>query len=168
MSFVDTLPRPTEVMPSDANERSLSERGRLLFEQVGCAACHTPEIGGVVGIYSDFLLHRVNDPNALGSGYTEVPNVPLPHGHPLPDEWKTPPLWGVADSAPYFHDGGSPTLAAAIVRHHGDAAPVTRAYQSLASVDRQAIIAFLKSLRAPSDAKPADQHSSQVIAMAKR
>jgi CxxC motif-containing protein (DUF1111 family) len=166
VEFVDTLPRPTEVMASDANERSLSERGKLLFEQVGCAACHAPEIGGVAGIYSDFLLHRVSNPSTAGSGYSEVPGVPLPHGHPLPDEWKTPPLWGVADSAPYFHDGGSPTLEAAILRHHADAAPVTRAYESLPSVDRQAIIAFLKSLRAPSDAKPAERGPSRVIAMA--
>ena len=131
MAFVDTLPRPTEVMPLEANERALVERGKLLFGQVGCVACHTPEIGGVAGIYSDFLLHRVASSHELGSGYAEVPSTPLPHGHPLPDEWKTPPLWGVADSAPYFHDGASPTLDAAILRHHGDAAGVTRGYESL-------------------------------------
>jgi hypothetical protein len=57
-------------------------------------------------------------------------------------------------------------LEAAILRHHADAAPVTRAYESLPSVDRQAIIAFLKSLRAPSEAKPADRGPSPVIALA--
>ena len=88
-------------------------------------------MGGVAGVYSDFLLHRITNPNDQGSGYTEVPNVPLPDDHPLPDEWKTPPLWGVADSAPYFHDGGSPTLETAILRHHGGAANVTKAFESL-------------------------------------
>ena len=44
-----------------------------MFEQVGCVSCHTPEIGGVAGIYSDFLLHRVVNPRDLGGGYSEVP-----------------------------------------------------------------------------------------------
>ena len=30
-------------------------------------------------------------------------------------EWRTPPLWGVADSAPYLHDGRAATLEAAIL-----------------------------------------------------
>ena len=102
-----------------------------MFGQIGCAVCHTPDLGGVAGVYSDFLLHRVANPSGQGSGYAEVPSVPLPDDHPLPDEWKTPPLWGVADSAPYFHDGGSPTLEAAIRRHKGDAASVTKAFESL-------------------------------------
>jgi len=105
VAFVDTLPRPTEILPADPKERGHVERGETLFKQVGCVACHTPEIGGVAGIYSDFLLHRITSGSDLGGGYVEVPNVPLPDEHPLPDEWKTPPLWGVADSAPYFHDG---------------------------------------------------------------
>jgi CxxC motif-containing protein (DUF1111 family) len=96
-----------------------------------------------------------------------VPSTPLPDGHPLPDEWKTPPLWGVADSAPYFHDGGSPTLEAAILRHRGDAVTVTKAFESLPSADREAIIGFLKSLKAPAEAKPADPRARRLIAMAR-
>ena len=113
-------------MPLEANERAVVERGKMLFGPGWLRSMSYPEIGGVAGIYSDFLLHRVIDTRNLGSGYAEVPSTPLPDGHPLPDEWKTPPLWGVADSAPYFHDGGSPTLEAAIRRHQGDAASVTR------------------------------------------
>jgi CxxC motif-containing protein (DUF1111 family) len=165
VAFVDTLPRPTEVVPLDPKKCGEVERGKMLFKQVGCAVCHTPDIGGVEGIYSDFLLHQVADSSQLG-GYAEVPTTPLPHGHPLPDEWKTPPLWGVADSAPYFHDGGSRTLEDAILRHQGNAAIVTRAFQSLPSTDKEAIISFLKSLKAPADVKPADTRSAGVIAMA--
>jgi CxxC motif-containing protein (DUF1111 family) len=167
VAFVDTLPRPTEVMPLEANERAIVERGKTLFGQVGCVACHSPEIGGVTGIYSDLLLHRVIDSRSLGSGYAEIPSTPLPDGHPLPDEWKTPPLWGVADSAPYFHDGGSPTLDAAIRRHQGDAAGVTRTYESLATPEREAIVKFLKTLKAPTEAKPADSRVRAMIAMAR-
>ncbi|MGL6096865.1 MAG: di-heme oxidoredictase family protein, partial [Fimbriiglobus sp.] len=68
--------------------------------------------------------------------------------------WKTPALWGVADSAPYFHDGGSATLEDAIVRHRGEAKGVTAAYQKLPPADKAALVAFLKTLKAPPDATP--------------
>src|SRR6185312_12508060 len=122
-----------EVAPASTADREKAEHGKVLFEQVGCAACHIPDMGGVAGVYSDFLLHRLDDPDKGGSagyrGRKSVP-VPLPEEYPRPDEWKTPPLWGVADSAPYFHDGNSPTLESAIVRHHGDAEAVTAAYMA--------------------------------------
>jgi CxxC motif-containing protein (DUF1111 family) len=166
-AFVDTLPRPEQVVLPEPGKRAAIEHGQALFERVGCTTCHTPELGGVAGVYSDFLLHRVSDATGVGRGYAEVPVTPLPDGHPLSDEWKTPPLWGVADSAPYFHDGGSPTLEAAIVRHRGDAAGVTRAFENLPADDRAALIAFLKSLRAPSDARPvpAEPRARTYVAM---
>jgi CxxC motif-containing protein (DUF1111 family) len=166
VAFVDTLPRPTEATPLESSDRELVERGKTLFGSVGCAACHTPSIGGVAGIYSDFLLHRVIDTRNLGNGYAEVTPTPLPDGHPAPDEWKTPPLWGVADSAPYFHDGASTTLEAAIRRHQADAANVSRTYESLPSNDREAISRFLKSLKAPADAKPTDLNTRATLALA--
>ncbi|HZW33490.1 MAG TPA: di-heme oxidoredictase family protein [Isosphaeraceae bacterium] len=167
VSFVNTLPRPVEMLPDDPQRRTQAERGRALFGQIGCALCHTPQLGGVEGVYSDFLLHRVIDPNSREGGYTEQPNVPLPSDHPSPEEWKTPPLWGVADSAPYFHDGASPTLEAAIIRHKGDASSVSRAFELLPELDRAAIVSFLKTLKAPSEARPANPRSSAYIAMAR-
>ena len=167
VGFCDTLPRPVEILPDDPRGKAQVERGKVVFGQVGCAICHTPDMGGVTGVYSDFLLHRVAKPIGQGSGYSEVPPVPLPHDYPRDDEWKTPPLWGVADSAPYFHDGGSTTLEVAIRRHKGDAESVTQAFESLAGSDRDAVIAFLKSLRAPAEAKPADSRSSRYIAMSR-
>jgi len=164
VAFVDTLPRPTEILPADPKERELVEHGRRVFQQVGCVACHTPEIGGVAGIYSDLLLHRITNSNDLGSSYAEVPQVELPDDHPLPDEWKTPPLWGVADSAPYFHDGGSATLEQAIFRHGGDAKNVTKAFETLSGDDQAAVVSFLKSLKAPVEAKPAGPRSRAMIA----
>jgi CxxC motif-containing protein (DUF1111 family) len=155
VAFVDTLPRPMESPPSDPFERGCAERGQVLFRQIGCAVCHVPDMGGVEGVYSDFLLHRVAARTGGQGGYDETPPVPLPEDHPLPDEWRTPPLWGVADSAPYFHDGSCPTLETAVLKHHADAESVTAAYQHLGGEDRAAIIAFLKTLRAPADALPA-------------
>jgi CxxC motif-containing protein (DUF1111 family) len=155
VAFVDTLPRPIESPPSDPIERGHAERGQFLFRQIGCADCHVPDMGGVAGVYSDFLLHRLNDRTKSQGAYAETPPVPLPEDHPLPDEWRTPPLWGVADSAPYFHDGSCLTLENAVLKHHGDAENVAVAYHRLGSADRAAIIAFLKTFRAPADAQPA-------------
>jgi CxxC motif-containing protein (DUF1111 family) len=164
VAFVKTLPRPVEVSPADPAAREATARGKNLFATVGCAACHVPDLGGVDGIYSDFLLYSLEDPAPPGSGgrgasYGSIPppelNLPPRPAHlPKPEEWKTPPLWGVADSAPYFHDGGSPTLAAAISRHRGDAKAVTAAYNELPPADQQAVIAFLLTLKAPPHALP--------------
>jgi CxxC motif-containing protein (DUF1111 family) len=166
VAFVDTLPRPVEIVPLDPAERTRVEHGKALFNQIGCTGCHTPELGGVTGVYSDFLLHRISDPSP-GGGYSEIPSAPLPDDHPLPDEWKTPPLWGVAASAPYFHDGASPTLEAAIRRHHGTALSVTKAFESLARDERAAIISFLESLKPSVRTSPVDLQSHGTIAMAR-
>ncbi len=166
VAFVDTLPRPVEAAPADKDQRLRSERGKALFGAIGCAVCHTPDMAGVQGVYSDFLLHRLDDRSRGAGGYRETPPVPLPEDYPLPEEWKTPALWGVADSAPYFHDGESPTLDAAVRRHHGDAESVTAAYLKLPADNRDALIDFLKTLRAPSDAEPVPPASiaKQVLA----
>jgi len=169
VAFVDTLPRPKLVVPDDPAAAGRVTRGNAAFAAVGCASCHLPEIGGVEGVYSDFLLHRLDDRRNGGSGYTTIdsPEVPLPDAFPLPEEWKTPPLWGVADSAPYFHDGASPTLDAAIKRHSGDAQAVLDKFRKLSGDDQAAIHAFLGSLKAPSEAKPADLPVAPTLASAR-
>ena len=60
----------------------------------------------------------------------------------------------MADSAPYFHDGASPTLESAIARHRGEGKAVSTEFQELPAGDRAALIAFLKTLKAPPDALP--------------
>lgn len=153
VAFVDTLPKPVEVSSPTA------DRGKAVFKSVGCAACHVPDMGGVKGVYSDFLMYTLDDPSAAG-GFSDYGPEPPPEnarpGHvPPPQEWKTPPLWGVADSAPYLHDGSAPTLKDAISQHRGDAKSVTAAYMKLPADDQAAVIAFLESLKAPPDAPPA-------------
>jgi CxxC motif-containing protein (DUF1111 family) len=169
VGFVDTLPRPSLVVPSEPAKAAMVEKGKAAFAKVGCASCHLPEIGGVEGVYSDFLLHRLDDRSLTATGYHTVstPEVPLPHAFPLPEEWKTPPLWGVADSAPYFHDGASTTLEAAIQRHHGDAQDALDLYKKLPVEETRAIHAFLKALKAPADARPVGTQASQSLASAR-
>lgn len=156
VAFVASLPAPVEVVPSDPAGRQAAERGKALFSQIGCAVCHTPNLGGVEGIYSDLRLYDLTS-DAAGYG-SESSQFALPESHPQADEWKTPPLWGVADSAPYFHDGASPTLEAAILRHDRQGRQAREAFQALPPNDRQAVIAFLETLRAPPLKKAQTEH----------
>ena len=65
------------------------------------------------------------------------------------DEWRTPPLWGCADSAPYMHDGRAPTLHEAIRKHAGEARRVRLNYMRLTRSEQHDVLTFLGSLRAP-------------------
>ena len=64
-------------------------------------------------------------------------------------EWRTPPLWGVRDSAPYLHDGRADTLDAAIALHGGEADRSRTQFAALKLEERQKVLAFLKTLAAP-------------------
>jgi CxxC motif-containing protein (DUF1111 family) len=64
-------------------------------------------------------------------------------------EWRTPPLWGVADSAPYLHDGRAAALVDAIALHGGEADACTKRFFELPVGERMAVLEFLSCLRAP-------------------
>jgi CxxC motif-containing protein (DUF1111 family) len=90
---------------------------------------------------------------AAGIGsYGEAVTPPNSTTVPVAPEWKTPPLWGVADSAPYLHDGRAETLEEAILAHAGEARDVTANYKALSPTEQVQVIAFLKTLRAPKSA----------------
>ena len=67
----------------------------------------------------------------------------------LAQEWRTPPLWGLKDSAPYLHDGRAATVIEAIALHGGEAEACTKRYLGLPAGDRLAMLTFLECLRAP-------------------
>jgi CxxC motif-containing protein (DUF1111 family) len=147
--FVENLPRPEQILPTDPQQRKIAQRGEQLFASVGCADCHTPNIGGIEGVYSDFRMYDVDD-QLRQSGYEKPPKeFELPSSHPRSNEWKTPPLWGVADSAPYYHDGSSPSLYSAIMRHGSHAERSRKKFEKLLHVDQEAVVAFLETLKAP-------------------
>jgi hypothetical protein len=64
-------------------------------------------------------------------------------------EFITAKLWGVADTAPYLHDGRAQTLGEAINHHGGEALDARNnfAYRNLE--DQDAILRFLRTLRTP-------------------
>jgi CxxC motif-containing protein (DUF1111 family) len=151
-AFIASLPRPVERMPADRDHQAGAERGKALFNKVGCAACHTPDLGSVSGLYSDLLLHRMGqDLQAGDSSYGG--GTPPPDRSPgdgtLAEEWRTPPLWGVADSGPYLHDGRAATLEDAIRLHGGQGARAAQNFGQLRGSEQLQLIAFLKTLRAP-------------------
>jgi CxxC motif-containing protein (DUF1111 family) len=152
-AFIASLDRPVEQVPADPKLRTEVENGKKLFNQTGCANCHTPSLGSVSRIYSDLLLHRMGqDLEARGSSYGGSPPPPAERSTeegPLPDEWRTAPLWGVADSGPYLHDGRAATLEDAILMHGGQGAAAAARFERLSPAQRDQLIGFLKTLKAP-------------------
>jgi len=63
--------------------------------------------------------------------------------------FQTARLWGIADTAPYLHDGRALTLGEAISEHGGEAQTNADAFDALSAADHAALIAFLKTLRTP-------------------
>ena len=155
--FIRDLDAPTAVKPSDPHARARAESGEATFAKIGCADCHTPDLGPIKGFYSNLLLHDMGAELASSTGYYGAAPAPpsvSPGATPIPvaSEWKTPPLWGVADSAPYLHDGRAPTLHDAIIAHRGEAVGVAKAYTDLPGNDQEDVVSFLKTLRSPKSA----------------
>jgi CxxC motif-containing protein (DUF1111 family) len=151
--FIRGLPRPVEAPSSDPSQQAVLASGRKLFGSIGCADCHSPTLGPVEGLFSDLLLHDMGTDLESAPGAYGEPPVPAPQfsreDRPNAAEWRTPPLWGIADSAPYLHDGRAKTLEEAIAKHGGEAKGVSERFAGLTWTEQQAIVEFLKSLRAP-------------------
>ena len=90
---------------------------------------------------------------------TSVPNTEDPHmdvferfaetNEDPRQEWRTPPLWGCADSAPYLHDGRAATLEESIKQHDGEAKRVRANFRRLSKDEQKDLLTFLACLRAP-------------------
>lgn len=127
--------------PRTSTDPSAEAAGAQLFTSVGCARCHTPSMktasGVDVALYSDLLIHDVAPATQHGG---------IAAGSVGMRELRTPPLWGLATSAPYLHDGAAATPRAAIEAHHGEADAVRAAFLALPPADQAALVAFLRSL----------------------
>jgi hypothetical protein len=149
------------------------QRGRDQFHELGCAGCHQPmmvlenpiltldgvppidlaqemrgrglaydpEVGGYpIWLFSDLKRHDMGPANAARH---------VQRGVGLQD-YLTPRLWGVADSAPYLHDGRAPSFDYAIAGHDGEGAAARAAFDALPLADRGALRVYLMGLRRPS------------------
>jgi len=119
--------------------------GEAIFNAVGCGACHVPVLQTApnahplfsrqpVPLYSDLLLHDV------GTGDD------IPQSSALPNEIRTPALWGLRARRPLLHDGSASTPEGAVGRHRGEADGVRRRFEQLNAAQKKALIAFLNSL----------------------
>ena len=174
VAYVRSLPKPIERRPAAIADAKHLDAGRTTFAAVGCANCHTANLGNVEGIYSDLLLHDMGQemgdegsyadtssedddeplvprivPNLLANRQGGATKAPQLRGATR-QEWKTPPLWGFRDSGPYLHDGRAQTLDDAVAMHGGQGADAALRYFQLTPREQLEVQAFLKSLVAPS------------------
>jgi RNA polymerase sigma factor (sigma-70 family) len=149
VAYIQGLPAPVAVDPYGPQGTQDIREGRRLFADAGCAVCHTPTLGDVRGIYSDLLLHEMDPSSSDSAGSYGAHGTPIPDG-PSPGEWRTPPLWGYRDSAPYLHDGRAQDLEEAVALHGGQGRTSAHRFFALSPRERSQVEAFLKSLGAPS------------------
>ena len=144
----------TLAVPAAAERDAEAEHGRVLFDDLGCAGCHTPthvtgrdhEVFQLrnqrIHPYTDLLLHDVGD--RLTDTRDDFQASGL--------EWRTPPLWGlgltqiVAPATTFMHDGRARTVTEAILWHGGEAALAKEAFRGASKADRDALVAFLATL----------------------
>ena len=167
--FVASLAKPASHHAESQHQANDLAAGQKLFRSIGCAACHRPKLGDVPGIYSDLLLHdmgqSLSDAGNYGTNPKFVPSKDNPNPLPVSDlekesaekekppqfaagalEWRTPPLWGLRDSAPYMHDGRAQNLFEAVSMHGGEGRTSAEAFEKLPMDERVQIDLFLKSL----------------------
>ncbi len=134
--FLELLGPPPR---QDAEDPAAVAAGEELFQTVGCASCHIPTLpgrDGPVPLYSDLLLHEVLPPDATGVEDASA-NV---------REFRTAPLWGISQTAPYLHSGHADTLEEAIEAHAGEASSIRDAFMAMSAEDRARLLAFLETL----------------------
>lgn len=141
-------------VPAAAPRDARARRGRVLFDEYGCARCHTPvHVTGeaselpqlraqTIRPFTDLLLHD------MGPGLADA----RPDFGATGTEWRTAPLWGlglvlvVDPEATLLHDGRARTVSEAILWHGGEAAAAREAYRTAERADRDALLAFLATL----------------------
>lgn len=169
--FITTLPAPIQ------ERRRRGDSGSELFNELGCENCHRSSLvtdGSIltyrfpedsidtsvnVFLEVDLEKERLGFPAAQEgievSLFADLkrhdmgPGLGENFGSRLDRMFTTARLWGVADTAPYMHDGRALTLNAAILMHGGEAQAAADAYAA-ADVEEQAdVLRFLRSLRTP-------------------
>ena len=90
----------------------------------------------LVHLFSDLKRHDMGPALASRSPQGSIPAA----------VYLTRPLWGLAETAPYLHDGRAPTVHDAIVLHDGEAAAARDAYLALDERSRASLRVFLLSL----------------------
>ncbi len=169
--FNTTTERPIQAPVS-------SENGLQIFKDTGCADCHIPSLRTKSKFLTYSYPEIEDDPDAnvfysvdLSAPPTNFAwagrgvHVPLfadlkrhdmgqglaeNTGDPIEDRmFTTARLWGLADTAPYLHDGRALTITEAIEWHGGDAQTARNNFVNLTDAAKVELLNFLRSLRTP-------------------
>jgi hypothetical protein len=173
--YLAMLEAPQIIPPHDPGLRDRWARGSASFDAIGCADCHRrelalgspvweewpdttdgppvtlnlqldgdhPKAGARVQLFSDLKRHD------MGPALAD-PHEGAAAGEPPPGTYLTRPLWGLAESPPYLHDGRAATIVEAIVAHGGEAEASRVAFTDLPDDEQADVHVFLLSLsRAP-------------------
>jgi hypothetical protein len=166
--------------PEQDTLTSQAAQGAQVFASARCSSCHVPFLDTSrtvltysypethtspdAGVY--FAVDLSDQPADFASNPTGGIRVPLfadlkrhdmgpglaeAHGSPLDRFFTTARLWGVADTAPYLHDGRALSLTDAILMHGGEAQASRDAFANLGTDDTLALLAFLRTLRTPDE-----------------
>ncbi len=170
--FLATTPRPKM-----AKLKGDAVAGQVLFGSLGCVSCHIPEMQTESKFLTQSFPDIATDPDAnvfmkinlsrkpanfkkSGPGlviplYADLkrhnmgPELAETTGGELDPFFTTARLWGIADSAPYLHDGRAATLTEAILAHGGEALAIRNNFEGLADQQRIELLSFLRSLKLP-------------------
>ncbi len=118
---------PDNVVTDPTTGREIARLGNFLRDEHGRA---------IVELFGDLRRHD------LGPGLAE----PIDKAGTGASFWLTENLWGVGSTAPYLHDGRAATLEQAILLHGGESQASRDTFGALPPAERNAVIAFLKSL----------------------
>lgn len=176
VGYLAQLEVPVVRPPHDPGLLDAFAAGRTTFDKVGCAGCHVPTLelrdskletspgddlpSLVIDVAKDgdgpkvepkfaspttpYLVHLFSDLKRHDMG-RELAS-PSPQGKIPARTFLTRSLWGLAETAPYLHDGRAPTVHDAIVRHGGEASAARDAYLALDEHSRAGLRVFLASL----------------------
>jgi mono/diheme cytochrome c family protein len=113
--------------PAGSFDQAAAARGAVVFAGVGkCATCHT----GSTFTDANVRLHATS----------EIPTDPTYALRSATKKWRTSPLRGVWQHAPYFHDGSAATLDAVVDRYDSALA------LHLSAQQKADLVQYLKSL----------------------
>jgi len=150
---------PTPVPPH--TDPTLVAAGQAVFAQVGCGNCHlgpaltdsgaaNPSLdltGPVVSAATagGVLLHDVGTCVASGD-FNDVAHTDIDGDSRSACAFDTPALRGLADSAPYLHDGSAATLDEVIPVMLRATVPADTTPPTLSADDQRALVEYLRSL----------------------
>ncbi|MFL6213832.1 MAG: di-heme oxidoredictase family protein [Blastocatellia bacterium] len=146
-------PDPTYNIPLDSTDVPISSLPRLTQSTPFFLPFLRPPANAFyVPFFSDLKTHNMGKFLAdIAQQGADVSGVCLQ----MPN-FLTRPLWGVADTGPWLHDGRATSLMQAILLHGdtksqsgSEARQVVDAFELLTPADQQAVVNFLLSLRLP-------------------